>query len=180
MGAIQTPGPVKLICGVLRHAAAGLAEIEEALAREFGPIDLRSDTWPFRFTSYYEQETGPDIQRTFVAFHNCVDPAALADAKTRTNALEAGLAERLSVGVARPVNLDPGYVDSAKLVLATTKDHSHRLYLGRGIYGEVTLRFHKGRFEPWPWTYPDYRTPEYVDFFGRVRARYLQQRRGEA
>ena len=75
----------------------------------------------------------------------------------------------------RRVNLDPGYVDQAKLVLATTKDRQHRLYLGRGIYGEVTLRFTGGRFEPWEWTYPDYRTPEYRVFFETVRRRYRQQ-----
>jgi uncharacterized protein DUF4416 len=78
-------------------------------------------------------------------------------------------------GRQRRINLDPGYIDLAKLVLATTKDQQHRLYLGQGIYAEVTLRFTGGRFVPWDWTYPDYRTAEYLAFFDAVRQRYRQQ-----
>ena len=91
--------------------------------------------------------------------------------------MEQRLAAKLTDGPARPVNLDMGYVDGGKLVLATTKDYAHRLYLGAGIYGEVTLRWRAGAFEPWEWTYPDYRSGHYREFFAQVRAACLAERR---
>lgn len=179
MGTIQTPSPVKLICGVLFAGRVCLDLVEQALVSLFGQIDVRSQTWPFDYTSYYDQETGPHIGRVFLAFRELADPGTLADVKVRTNALERELAERVGSAVPRPVNLDPGYIDSAKLVLATTKDYGHRVYVGQGIYAEVTLCFRKGSFEPWPWTYPDYRSESYRRFFMQVRQRYLEQRRGD-
>ena len=175
MGAIQPPQPVKLICGVLFNHAVVLGGVEEALTSAFGDVDVRSPIWPFRYTSYYDEETGPDIQRAFFAFRRLADPEALPDAKVQTNALEDDLAKRLNLTAPRPVNLDPGYVDKAKLVLATTKDYNHRVYLRAGVYAEVTLHYRKRRFEPWPWTYPDYRSAEYVEFFDEVRKRYIAQ-----
>lgn len=179
MGAITTPGPVKLICGVLLNPAVSPSDIEPALVSEFGAVELWSPTWPFDFTDYYDAETGPNIQRAFAAFEQLVAMDALAEIKWRTNALEAALADRVEADAPRPVNLDPGYVNSSRLVLASTKDCAHRVYLGQGIYAEVTLTFRRGEFQPWPWTYADYATPEYRRFFRQVRQRYLRQRRSQ-
>lgn len=179
MGAIQTPRPVKLICGVLFSSDVCIEPVARALAVLFGEVDLRSPTWPFEYTDYYEQETGPHISRAFLAFDRLVDPGLLSGAKARTNALERELTARLGSARPRPVNLDPGYIDKAKLVLATTKDYAHRVYAGQGVYAEVTLSFRKGSFAPWPWTYPDYRSQEYRQFFVQVRERYLEQCRVE-
>ena len=177
MGSIETARPVKLICGVLANASVDLDRVKRALESSFGQVDMQSDTWPFTYTAYYDDETGPGILRTFCSFRKLIDPRDLAAAKIQTNGIEAELANRLELPVPRPVNLDPGYVDKAKLVLATTKDYSHRIYIGDGIYAEVTLRFQKGRFEAWPWTYPDYRSDEYTDFLGKVRQRYVDDLR---
>ncbi len=178
MGAIKIPPPAKLVCGVLFNPAVEWAFVEDALAADFGEIDLHSPTWPFDFTDYYDHETGPGVQRTFVAFERLVAMDALPDIKRRTNEIEAELARRLDVPAPRPVNLDPGYVDAAKLVLATTKDQAHRIYLRDGLYAEVTLTFRGGRFEAWPWTYLDYASGRYHEFFGQVRGRYFEQTRG--
>ena len=177
MGSIETARPVKLICGVLANSSVDLERVRQALEGLFGPVDMQSDPWPFTYTAYYNDETGPEILRTFCSFGELFDPGRLAAAKIQTNGLEAELAEALGLPVPRPVNLDPGYVDKAKLVLATTKDYSHRIYIGDGIYAEVTLGFQKGRFEPWPWTYPDYRSDEYLEVFGKVRQRYIEDLR---
>ena len=177
MGSIETARPVKLICGVLANSRDDLERVRHALERPFGPVDVQSDTWPFTYTAYYNDETGPDILRTFYAFQELIDPGDLAAAKIQTNAIEEELAHGLGLPVPRPVNLDPGYVDKAKLVLATTKDYSHRIYVGDGIYAEVTLHFQKGRFEAWPWTYPDYRSDDYTSFLGKVRQRYIEEQR---
>jgi len=113
--------------------------------------------------------------RVLWSFETLLAPEALASVKRQTNTLERAFASWDGQGWRRRVNLDPGYVDLAKLVLATTKDRQHRLYLGQGMYAEVTLRFTGGHFVPWEWTYPDYRTPEYLSFFDTVRQRYRQQ-----
>jgi hypothetical protein len=134
----------------------------------------------FDFTAYYESEMGANLLRKFIAFERPVSPADLAEIKLWTNGVEASFSEAAASRrppVRRPINLDPGYVTLSKLVLATTKDHAHRIYLDRGIYAEVTLRFLKGAFEPMPWTYPDYRTEAYRRFFEGVRAELLARQK---
>jgi len=141
------------------------------LAERFGPIDAASEIAPFDFTNYYETEMGPNLKRKFVAFERLINPKELISAKLFTNDLEERISERFGSG-RRIVNLDPGYVSLAKLVLASTKDYTHRVYLGDGVFAEVTLHFAHGRFNPWPWTYPDYKTDDYLDFFEAIRRQY--------
>ena len=169
MGEPSPPAPVTLVCAILAADEPVLAEALAALGREFGPRAAESPVLPFAFTRYYEKEMGPRLLRKLVAFERPVDPGRLAAIKLRTNALEREVAARAPAGVPRPANLDPGTVDAARLVLATTKDHAHRVYLGDGIYGEVTLLWHKGGFAPLDWTYPDFRTEAYRSFFDGVR-----------
>jgi len=173
MGEARQPLPVKLVVSMFT-AHEGLFEVAKArLVERFGPIDYESQTLPFDHTRYYAPEFGENLLRRFVAFERLIDPAELAPIKLFTNALEMELAE----GDKRRINLDPGYVSLGKLVLATTKDYSHRIYLGQGIYAEVTLRFHKGSFQPWEWTYPDYASSPCIALFNHIRRIYLDQLR---
>jgi len=173
----HTPDPAKLICGVLFHPAVPLVDIVRTLAADIGAVDMQSPTWAFDFTDYYCDETGPEIKRVFVAFRRLAAMDELASTKVHTIALEREFAVRFDVGVPRPVNLDPGYVDHNKLVLASTKDNGHRTYLGQGIFADMTLIFKQGEFQPWPWTYPDYASDHHRAFFAEVRERYLAQLR---
>jgi len=173
MGAAREPLPVKLIASLLTGDLALLDPIREALMAAWGAIDFTSDLLPFDHTDYYTAEFGPDLRRQIVTFEALVPPDLLPAIKVGTNELEAAFA----TGGRRRVNVDPGYVSLGKLVLATTKDHAHRLYLGQGIYGEVTLTFQRGRFRPWPWTYPDYADDRYCTLFDAVRRRYKAQLR---
>jgi hypothetical protein len=175
VGRVVEPPPVKLIMGLIIGSQAPVMMVRQQIEAAYGTIDLESDLLPFAATRYYEREMGPQLQRLFWSFTGLITPEMLAGIKCDTNAVEQAFALRDGQSWRRRVNLDPGYMDQAKLVLATTKDRQHRLYLGHGIYGEVTLRFTGGRFEPWEWTYPDYRTPEYRVFFEMVRRRYRQQ-----
>jgi hypothetical protein len=176
MGSIRNFNPVKLFVGILASEAAHLAEMESRLSAEFGEIDLRSSVIPFTFTDYYRRETGDRILRTFLSFERLIEADRLPEIKHWTNALEI---ERAAAGsdVPRPVNLDPGYVEHSKVILASTKNFYHRMYLGRGIFGEVTLHFRNNAWEVFPWTYPDYQSPEYQKFFGELRQRYRTQLR---
>ena len=173
MGQIKIPQPVKLISGLLAQDGGWLEQGRAALAERFGPVNLESEVIPFDFTSYYEKELGKNVLRQYISFENLIPPGELAPIKLAANEMEAGL----SGGGSRKVNLDPGYLDLSKMVLATTTDATHRVYLGEGIYAQSTLFFKKGTFRPWEWTYPDYREQSPIDFFNRVRAAYKEQLR---
>jgi hypothetical protein len=173
MGAARQPQPVKLVVSLLTGEPALLAEVKEALSQAYGPIDLETELLPFDHTGYYRPEFGPGLQRQIVTFERLVDPGRLPAVKRWTNDLERSLARDGK----RRVNIDPGYLTLGKLVLASTKDHAHRLYLGEGIYGEGTLSYQRGHFRPWPWTYPDYASDAYCALFEQIRERYKAQLR---
>ncbi len=175
MGEPTEPRPVKLFTGLLTSLPEVLDSVEEELRKEFGPSDFETELIPFDFTDYYRNEMGENIKRKFVSFEELVDPGDISEFKHITNELEEKYARELSVEVSRPVNIDPGYVGLSKMVLATTKNYSHRIYLSAGIYAEVTLQYKEDRFQPLPWTYPDYRSDEYLEFFERVRCHYSKQ-----
>ena len=170
---ISSPRPVKLFVGMLAGSIE-LFEIAQAeMASTFGTADVASEVIPFDFTDYYADEMGPNLLRKFVGFSRPINPKDLASAKLFTNDLEERISEQLG-SERRLVNLDPGYVSLSKLVLASTKDYSHRIYLGDGIFAEVTLHFSHNRFNPWPWTYPDYKSEAYLRFFEDMRGRYIE------
>jgi hypothetical protein len=122
---------------------------------------------------------GPDLVKQFWAFERSMDPADVVNAKLATNAWEAEYAALARHAEPRPLNLDPGYLTQAKLVLASTKDHAHRIYLNRGIYAEVTLHYQHRAWRHHDWTFPDYRRADYQEFFTRCRALVGRGRRQE-
>lgn len=172
------PEAVCPIIGLLSAWPALFERAKERLCARFGPLLTESEVMPFDYTDYYTPTMGDAILRKFLAFHNAASPDTLAQTKLWTNSLEAILATP-EFPVARPINIDPGYLTPGKLVLATAKDHAHRVYLERGIYAEVTLIYRNGAFHPTPWTYPDYRTPRYREFFESVRADFLRIRKAQ-
>ena len=173
MGKIKEPLPVKLIASMFTAGEELLEEAKVRLSQEFGPIDYESELLPFDHTTYYAAEFGEGLKRRFVAFVELVHPGKLAEIKLLTNALEMEWAAEGK----RRINIDPGYVSHSKLVLATTKNHAHRIYLGQGIYAEVTLHFRDGTFRAWPWTYPDYASPPLIAIFNHIRGLYVKQLR---
>jgi len=179
MWELKDPRPVKLIIGILAADEDCLQAAVEAIRDEFGDIDLLSDIWPFEQTDYYKDQTGGGILRRFVSIEKLTDPGELARIKHETNQMEQELAAQSALELPRCVNLDPGVIEPSKLVLSTTKNYSHRIYIGEKIYGEVTLVFDKGCWRSLPYTYPDYRQQCYWDFFDKVRTRLLEQLRSQ-
>lgn len=174
----KDPQPVKLIVGMLSKDAALFTCAEENMQTLWGAIDLRSDVMPFTHTDYYAGEMGTPLQRKFVSFAELIDPEKLAAIKHQTNALEEKIAQSSAgqtLQVTRPINLDPGYIDPGKLVLATTKNYAHRIYIGRQMYAETTLHYHKGSWQTWPFTYPDYASGDYNDFLNGTRLILMEQ-----
>ena len=176
MAEIAAPIRVKLIAGMLAGTRELLAQTAERMAKRLGPIDLTGDVTDFDFTHYYDREMGSQLLRQFVAFAELIDPGELAAIKLATNELEADFAAA-SDGPARPVNLDPGYLTEAKLVLASAKDFAHRVYLGDGIYAEVTLQYTHGQWVAHEQTFPDYASGAYDGFLSEAR-RLLRRQLG--
>jgi len=177
MWQLQEPRPVKLIVGILASDERCLAAAREGVLGALGPADLFSEVWAFDQTDYYADELGPRVLRQFVSIEQLIDPGDLADVKHRTNEMERQLAATLAMPFPRPVNLDPGVVEPSKLILASTKNFAHRIYIGRKMYAEVTLVFDKGQWRLLPYTFPDYKRPEYHAFFSMVRSRLVERLR---
>jgi hypothetical protein len=179
-GRVEHQTPVKLFFALMAGSETLLKQAEERLETEFGPVDLRDDTFSFDpLTSYYASEFGEGLLKRIVAVEPLVAPERLVDIKIRTNEMELEFAAEPPPDgkPCRQINLDPGYLNQAKVVLATTKDRNHRLYVARGIFEEVTLCYQRvpATYTVNPWTYPDYRMPERLAFFNRLRQRYREQ-----
>lgn len=169
MGRLQTPRPVKLFIAMLSSSPSMFDLCKEELSRQYGPIDMETAPCPWEFTDYYVAEMGRGLLRKFIFFENLIDASWISAIKNMTNQIESATAAESAGKIRRRINLDPGYVTEAKVVLASTKDYSHRIYIGGNIYAEVTLRYRGRSFEPLEHTYPDYSTKEYIEMFNRAR-----------
>ena len=173
MGSVSKPKPAALTAAIMATGHNMVETAEERLRSSFGRIDLRSETFRFDFSDYYDNEMGRGLIKGFVSFSDLVDTGRLSEIKLLTNQIERELAETIDGAFHRRANIDPGYVTLGNLVLASTKNASHRVHVGQGIYAEVTLKFHKGSFRELEWTYRDYATDLAIDFFNGVRERLL-------
>lgn len=144
------------------------------LTSNFGAPLLQSGVLPFNETTYYTPEMGSDLLIQLTAF-NLIDPSTLSAIKNHTNELEVIYKENVTVPEERPLNLDPGYLNANKFVLATTKDANHRLYLGDGIYAESTLYFQSAAWQNWSWTYRNYQRQDHKDFLLTCRKAFLKE-----
>lgn len=173
MGRIVSPQPVTPVLGVIYRDASIVDDALMWLERLMGDADLVSDEFPFDLTDHYADEMGADLKRRFFSFDRLADPSMLTEWKLQTNQLEEQLAERYDEP--RPVNLDPGYITGAKLVLASVKGLAHRVYIGQGISAEVTMSYREGEWIKRDYTFPDFKEGRYDAFFSKVRERHLLQ-----
>ena len=175
MGAIHEFEPEKLIVGVIYHEPCVLEAAMARLVAEFGEVEDCSEEFSFsrEFSTYYDGEIGGEGLRRIYSFKRCVDPARQAEIKETTNAIEA----ELSVDGNRRINLDPGFINHGRLMLATTKATGFRIPLERGIYTELTLFWARGGWQKLPWTYRDYQSERVQKFITEVRRKYLAERK---
>lgn len=146
------------------------------MVRLLGPIQRRSERYDFsEFSNYYDDELGGRAWKYFVSFQQIIEADKLISIKLITEGLEQKYRVQLIEGSRRTVNLDPGYVTGWNVVLSTVKNHSHRLYLGKGVFGEITLQYQNQAFHPLPWTYPDYRSSAVQKFLRLVRRDWLTE-----
>jgi hypothetical protein len=171
MGAELSHDRVKLVIPVLYSDEKIYRSVFPELTDAFGETDRQSEPFEFTFTDYYNEEMSVPITRVFLSFRTLIRPEDLVDIKLKTNRIETAHA----VDGKRKVNLDPGYLELGKFVLATTKDQQHRLYIGQGIYEEITLFFRDKKWRDWEWTYPDYRSERYKAILMEIREIYKKQ-----
>jgi hypothetical protein len=175
MAAPTQPKPVKFIVAILWRDADALARALAALEEAYGSIDIQGPDQAFDSTDYYEGEMGPGLKRRIVSFARLVSPEGLAAAKLRCNAIEEELAQPSVGGPRRTVNLDIGYLDHNKIVLASGKGLGQKIYLASGIYADLVARYGRGRYQPFEWTFPDFKAGVYDAELELVRKRYLEQ-----
>lgn len=143
------------------------------LEERFGRIDYRGPVHPFDGTDYYEDEMGAGLSRAIISFEPLRAPTELVQTKLDTAAIE----EDLSEAGARRVNVDPGYMDYYKIVLASFKEGPQKIYLGSGVYADPVLLYFDGEFAPLQWTFPDFKAMTYRDEFRAIRSLYKKARR---
>jgi Domain of unknown function (DUF4416) len=177
MGIPREPKPAKYFVALLSSSEEYLNGVESDLTNALGAIDSRSETFPWTLSRFYENEMGPRLLRRFVSFEPLHSPEKLAEMKLTTQQLEEKHRSHEIQPSGRRVNIDPGYLEAGKVVLASTKNASQRIYLRSGIYAEATLLYYEGGFHGCSYTYPDYLWPETQAFLTSLRSIYLNQLR---
>jgi hypothetical protein len=170
------PLPAKLIMSIIFSSEDLILGVLKDICDQFGQIDFISEWFSFSHTKYYEKEMGPNLKRKFISFDKLISMDCLPWVKERTNELELRYSD---ISGKRKVNIDPGILTVQNLVLSTGKPASHRIYLGKGIYGDLTLIYRSKTFTSLEWTYPDYASREIIELFNGMRLRYLYKLREE-
>lgn len=173
MGIPSFPLPVKLVVAITYDTSIDIDTILKTLDSHFGDREYMYGPIPFSWTEYYSDEMGENLKKCYLNYRKLINREQLVDIKLFTNELE----QQHSINGKRRVNIDPGYLARDKFVLVTTKDFYHRLYLGKGIYGEETLHYRKGKYRYFSWTYPDYRQKPVYEFLERARATLVKELR---
>ncbi|HPQ39204.1 MAG TPA: DUF4416 family protein [bacterium] len=174
MGHPVQPQPVKLFTGVLCADPGIVDDVRHRLEKAWGAVDYTSPDFSFDLTNYYAPEMGTGIRRWFWSFHRLIDPGRLPDVKWFSNAVETAFSDARG---RRRINLDPGYLDFYKMVLASVKDRAQKIYLSRGIYADPTLYYLKGRWYPYDWSLPDFKKGIYNAVFQEIRGLYRRDMR---
>jgi len=177
MSPVPQPPRVKLIAAMMAANEGLIEDALSVLSQTYGAVELKGSVFPFKYSDYYAAEMGEGLVKVFCSFTGLSEPGGIAAKKLEAMECERRFAAE-GTG-ARRVNVDPGYVDGAKLVLATAKNAGHRVYVGSGVYAEIELIYRCGAFNPLEWTYADYREAAALEFFGKVRRNYLAELKEE-
>ena len=169
----KNPDSVKLFCGILYSDLNFLDKSFELLKDHFGKIDYKSQQFDFQISDYYIPEMGSPIFRMFISFEKLILPNEIARIKIVTNDIE----DQLAIEGKRKINLDSGYMDYDKVVLASAKYNGQKTYLEYGIWADLTLHYEKGEFVPYPWSFPDFKQGVYDQVFLEIRQRFKKQRK---
>ncbi|MBI4040380.1 MAG: DUF4416 family protein [Deltaproteobacteria bacterium] len=172
MQPFKNPKPVKFFLSFLYPTGFSYDAFLGQASEKWGPHDLFYADLSFHHTTYYEAEMGKNLLRGIVGFKKMMGRETLKEMKQWAMTCEQRFQK--SNG-SRVINIDPGYVNDAQLVLATRKNFSHRIYLGEGIFADLTLFYKNGAFQSLPWTYPDYAEQPLKGMIDEMRKDYLRR-----
>jgi hypothetical protein len=164
---------VKLFSGIMFSDNETLNRVIEILKNKYGEIDFVSEEYPFDFTDYYKEEMGISLKKKIISFKKLIGREKLVKIKLDTNEIE----DQLSKENKRAVNLDPGYLTLHNVILASAKELPHKIYLAKGIFGDVQLEYRNKHFIETPRAFPDYRTEKIKQILEKVRNIYKTQLR---
>lgn len=163
--------PVKLIVGILYSDKELLSITFQKLISNWGKIDFTSESFEsIEEHKYYKNEISGNIKRIFISFEELVKPEEIVNIKEKSNQIEIDLAKQTKDS--RPINLDPGYMDFNKLVLASYKYSQQKIHIKNGVWADITLFYKKGNFIPFPWTFPDFSINIYYNTLIKIRELY--------
>ena len=165
MGTVRTPMPVRFFSSIIYGSDKSLSEAKNMFESAIGSFQEETPPMPFSQTDYYNKEMGGNLSRVFILFEPLFQRDALSDIKLQSNDIEL----MLTLKGKRMVNIDPGYISLENIILATTKGYAHRIYVGKGIYGDLTLTFRAGTYKALEWTYPDYGSEHIIHLLNRWR-----------
>lgn len=164
------PTEAKAILFLLTNRRDRSEEIIAQFTPILGPVEIQTGWHPFPKGHYYEKEMGPDLERCLVGFKNMFEPWRLAELKTLCHKLEHQHIRTSTHPYGRIINIDPGYVDLFKVVLASGKGGGQKVAIARDIFAHPLLRYEKGGWIPFEWTFPDLKAPTYHKELLRLRA----------
>lgn len=167
----EQPLPVKYVIAVLYKETGCLLNIKKELVDKWGVIDFEGEDHEFDVTDYYEKEMGESLKRRLLAFEQLFTPTLIVDMKLACNTIE----EQFALKGKRCVNLDAGYLDHNKFLLASAKEAGQKIYLDKGIYADLSGRYKAGKYRPFEWTFPDFRDGRYDKELITIRHLYLVQ-----
>lgn len=171
MAKIEQPLPVKYLIAVLYHDAGYLAKVTAELVTRWGAIDFTGADHLFDVTDYYEPEMGAPLLRRLLSFEKLYSPTLIVDMKLACNDIE----DAISVDNKRTANLDAGYLDHNKFLLASAKEAGQKVYLDNGIYADLSGRYKAGKYQPFEWSFPDFRDGRYDAELLAIRKLYMAQ-----
>jgi len=164
----KNPLPAYFFASIIYQKEEKLKEAIDILSQKEWKISKKTEEMDFHHTDYYYEEMGKPLKRVFVFF----EPPAEREKIVELKHLSYSIEKQLSHDGRRSVNIDPGYLTLENIVLSTFKNYSHRIYLGKGVFAEITLIYRNGSYESLPWSYPDYGSHEIIKIFNREREEY--------
>jgi len=171
--------PVMPVLSILAGSEEGRNRVLKVVTQTMGEPVLTSREFPFDLSGYYREEMGEILTRVWFAFANLRDPAWLVQWKLSCYRLELDFSLE---GGSRSVNLDPGYLDFGKLVLASFKEAPDKIYMGKGVWAHTCLRYGHGSFTAPDHSFPDFADGRFDGFMKGARNLYrklLRNRPGE-
>jgi len=174
---LELPDRCQFFAAVMINNRDLIPKVEKFIEQKFSKIEMRSQVFSFTHSKYYNREMGDNLYKYFISCEKLIDKEELPDIKISTMKIEDEFLFFKDGYKCRSANIDPGYLTHSKVILSTSKNYSHRIYIGKGVFAELTYVISHEGWKTLDWTYPDYRDKDSINFFLTLRTKYLENKR---